>query len=379
MVGLFVTTGDSGSITEASGTQWFMRRALEAQGIDLRCLQSPSPTLTSTWRFARRLLPSVYDGERSMRALAVHARRVERHLARGPEVDFVLSPGTIPIARVRTDKPIVCWADATFDSMVDFYPGFEGLAPEALRVGHMQESMALGNVTAAVYSSEWAAQSAVRDYGADPSKVHVVPFGANVVDEPAPSEVAAWIEERSARPLELLFIAVDWERKGGPLVSQLVLELRARGVRCGLTIVGADPAASGGALPPGTKITGFIDKSSVAGAGEFRECLRRASFLLLPSRAEAYGVALCEAGAYGVPVVTSDVGGITTIVRDNVNGRAFGVSSTPGEYADYVAGVWRSPEVYRRLAEGARHEYEARLNWRTAASSFVRILQDVVE
>lgn len=35
-----------------------------------------------------------------------------------------------------------------------------------------------------MYSSEWAANSAIIDYDADESKVNVVPFGANIGEIP---------------------------------------------------------------------------------------------------------------------------------------------------------------------------------------------------
>jgi glycosyltransferase involved in cell wall biosynthesis len=377
MVGLFVTTGDCNSITEWSGTTWFMRHALEAIGLDMLCFQTPTPTLQ---RLAKRLLPGRYIDERGMRSLAGHARRVERFLAsHEAEIDFIVSAGTIPISRLKTRKPIISWQDATFDSMLDFYPEFTRLSASARFAGHRQESLALGNVAAAVYSSEWAADSPIRDYGVDRAKVHVVPFGANLLEEPGKADVTSWIEERIAQPLELLFIAADWERKGGSVVVQAVDELRARGIPCGLTILGTVPAASIGTLPPGTKMMGFLDKSSRADVLKFRESLRQACFLLLPSKAEAYGIALCEACAYGVPLVTSDVGGIRTIVREDINGRAFSVSSDACEYADFISQTWMSPPAYRSLALSARDEFETRLNWRAAATSFAGILRGVCQ
>jgi len=378
MVGLFVTMGDCESILEWSGTPWFMRHALEKAGIGIRCFRSPPTEATARAQMGR--LPSWYTGERSMRSLATHARRVEETLARrGDEIDFVFCPGTIPISRVKTTKPIISWTDATFDSMVGFYGDeFAETGAGLRRAGHRQESLALRNVAAAVYSSEWAAGSAVRDHGANPSKVHVVPFGANIINEPSRADVVAWIEERLTRPLELVFIAVDWERKGGALVVQVVNALRARGISVELTIIGPVPDSSVAELPPGTTAMGFLDKSSEAESLRFAEALRRASFLLLPSKAEAFGIVLAEACAYGVPLAASDVGGILTTVRDGVNGRAFSACASPDDYADFTAGVWGSPDTYRALALGARAEFEMRLNWHTAVTAFAGILRDVV-
>jgi len=46
-----------------------------------------------------------------------------------------------------------------------------------MRQGDEQERAALQAAAAAIYPSHWARKSAVTHYGADPAKVHVVPFG----------------------------------------------------------------------------------------------------------------------------------------------------------------------------------------------------------
>ena len=51
-----------------------------------------------------------------------------------------------------------------------------------------------------IYPSEWAARSAVQDYQADPGKVVVVPFGANIEDVPPAAEV---LRPRQRRLLDL--------------------------------------------------------------------------------------------------------------------------------------------------------------------------------
>lgn len=95
-------------------------------------------------------------------------------------VDVVFSPGTIPIAHLKTNYPIVFWADATFAGMIDFYPSFSNLCSRSIRDGNRMEQAALSKCSLAIYSSEWAAKTALDNYDVNPQKVKVVPFGANI-------------------------------------------------------------------------------------------------------------------------------------------------------------------------------------------------------
>lgn len=43
------------------------------------------------------------------------------------------------------------------------------------------ECTSIANASKVVYSSEWAAKSAIEHYGVDEEKIHVVEFGANIM------------------------------------------------------------------------------------------------------------------------------------------------------------------------------------------------------
>jgi hypothetical protein len=68
-------------------------------------------------------------------------------------VDIVFSPGTIPIAFLECNKPIVFWTDASFGGMIDFYPRFCNLCKKSFRDGHFMEASALKRAKLAIYSS----------------------------------------------------------------------------------------------------------------------------------------------------------------------------------------------------------------------------------
>jgi glycosyltransferase involved in cell wall biosynthesis len=74
---------------------------------------------------------------------------------------------------------------------------------------------------------------------------------------------------------------------------------------------------------------------------------------------------LCEANAFGVPVLTSDVGGIPSVVRSGVNGFTAPLRGWTEAIVRSVVALWRDPASYQALARSARQEYDRRLNWTT--------------
>ncbi|MEO6875207.1 MAG: glycosyltransferase, partial [Opitutaceae bacterium] len=174
--------------------------------------------------------------------------------------------------------------------------------------------------------------------------------------------------------LRLLFLGKEWDRKGGPDALALVHALHARGLPATLDIVGCEPAL--GAEDRGVaRVHGFIDHSTPAGREKFHAILRETAVLVFLSQAEAYGIALCEAAAFGVPAYANAVGGIPTIVRPGVTGWLGATPFSAETAAEVLATAWRSPDHYRRIALAARADYEARLNWRVAGRSLVNLIE----
>ena len=79
-----------------------------------------------------------------------------------------MSPGAIPVAFTQTNVPVVFWADATFASLVGYHPEYKRLSRETLKDGYATEGAALERAAAAIFASEWAAQSAVELMGMIP-------------------------------------------------------------------------------------------------------------------------------------------------------------------------------------------------------------------
>ena len=101
-------------------------------------------------------------------------------------------------------------------------------------------------------------------------------------------------------------------------------------------------------------------------------------FLLLPSRAETFGVVVCEAGAFGVPAITSNVGGLPSVVNDDVNGKTFSFADGIKEAAAFIADLMTDYGRYQELALSSYGEYQARLNWRVVGRQLRQHIKNTV-
>ncbi len=378
----FVTTYDARDPGIWAGSTYHMARALERQGVDLHYV-GPLRERRRLLNKARQLACQKLRGldlhrDREPAVLDGYARQVEQAL-RGLKVDLILSPGSVPVAHLETDLPVVVWSDATYDAVAReyVYPPPPPPCARSLRLGHAMEARALRRCALAVFTSVWAARSAVEDCGADPARVKVVPFGANIDVDRTAELVHRMIDARRRDRCNLLHVGVGWRRKGGDVSVEIAKRLNARGLPARLTMLGSPPP-SDLTLPDFVDTPGFIDKRTPDGRRRFDELFGGAHFLLLPARAEAFGVVLCEACSFGVPCLASRVGGIPSVVTDDVNGKLFDRECDPDRYADHVTSLFADYDRYCGLARSSFAEYETTLNWDVAASQVKALLGQVL-
>ena len=174
--------------------------------------------------------------------------------------DVILCLQALPLAYLKTNIPIVYYWDCTFEGNLE-YPWFAQLATECVNHGHEMERRALRNCRIAVYSSNWAAKSAIETYGADPYKVRIAPLGANLECSRTAADIAKYAKLRSRKECQLLFIGVDWKRKGGDLAVSVAAELNKQGMSTVLKVVGCEPEMAH-PLPSYVHSLGFLDKNN---------------------------------------------------------------------------------------------------------------------
>jgi glycosyltransferase involved in cell wall biosynthesis len=362
----FVNRFDARNVHSWSGTLYFMARALERHVGEVVYLGPDDSALT------RQLCGNIHRINRwvgrfsNTILLSEHNRLISRRMARVFEArlsqercDVLFAPAaSVELARLNTSLPIVYASDTTWADIIDYYPEYSRLSAFSRREGERVEAAAITRADASVYPSAWAARSAIEHYRAPEQHVSFIPFGANLATIP---DREAALDHPIGRPLKLLLMGVSWERKGGPIAFECLQNLLASGVDAELTVCGCTPPPE--ISHPRLRVIPFLNKSDPLQSREITRLFLEANFLLLPTRAEALGIVICEASAHGLPVLVSDTGGTRGALSEGANGYLLPLSATGKHYADRIRTLINAPGAYRDQVVRSRDEYERVLNW----------------
>lgn len=376
----YVTADDPHNLKSWSGLSYHIAESLKPHGARIHYLgplqSEVSPTMGLRRRFWRLFGKDLLE-DREPSIVRGRGRQVMEKL-RGVDADVILATHTELLAEFQSDLPIAYWSDSNFGCMLDAYPYFQGLNPCVIRRGHDYERRALQRADLVFYACDWARDAAIQQYGADPDKVKVIPFGANIQCDRTVADVDQLIAARPKDRCKLLFLGKVWARKGGDTAVAVAEHLNQSGLPTTLTLIGSEPP-EGKVLPPFVRKTGFINKSDPAGLKQFNELIAESHFLILPSRAEAFGIVFCEAASFGVPSLATKAGGIPTAVRDGANGRTFPLDSPPADYAAFIRQHFANYAGYEALARSSFREFQTRLNWGVSGATAMGHLRAMLE
>lgn len=377
----YTTTFNAHDVHNWSGTPYYMSKAFTHHGIDVDYIGSLQRKLPRFFKSKQIINKYLLQQRESPRFNVTAAKHYSSQVARQLQhlsVDAIVSPLINPIAYLDCKQPIVLWTDAVYAALLGFYAPFSAHSAASIAQGNAITQACLARCQLAIFASDWAAQNAIQLYGTNKNKVKVVPFGANLDAFPNYLDIKNMIKQRSQNKIKLLFLAKSWERKGGDIVLSVADALYAQGYHVELNIVGYYPPKHQ-QLPAYVNCLGFISKHTALGKQKLLSLFAENHFLFVPSRAEAYGIVFCEANAFAMPCLTTYVGGISTIVKDDINGKTFALDAPLNNYCDYIINVMNNRSRYESLALSAYHEFTTRLNWQSAVQNVKTLMKELLE
>lgn len=377
-----VHRADARDIRSWSGIFYFMAQSLQKHVGDVVYL-GPDRSRKSRilfgmiWRMnkaVRPLLRSELMGEANRLTSRQLANFFERRI-KDEQVDVIFAPvASTEIAYLHTDTPIVYLSDITWKKIVNYYPSFSRSSAVSRREADLIEARAIQIAAAAVYPSEWAAESAREDYHAACHKVFTIPFGANFQETPCREDA---INHGPAKLLNLLWLGVDWHRKGADIAVDCLQHLLEAGIDARLTICGCNPPA--GFSHPRVRVIPFLNKHDLEQRKKLTELFLESHFFIFPTRAEALGVVIAEASAHGLPTIGADTGGVQGVLRDGQNGALMPPEADGAAYAEKIKEIWSTPAEYARLVHGSRELFERELNWDAWGRSIREVFLQVTD
>ncbi len=128
-------------------------------------------------------------------------------------------------------------------------------------------------------------------------------------------------------------------------------------------------------MHPCIEVIPFLDKNEAKDFERFEQILSSVHFLLLPTRADCTPLVNCEANAYGVPAITTNIGGVSEAVKDGINGFCLPLSAGGTEYASIISSLFSNKEKYHDLIASSRRRFDEELNWDKFADRLKEVLQ----
>lgn len=371
-----VTIGDAREVRYWSGTPFHMSKSLATAGNDIVHVGPLNAPILPVYRAYSRLRRA-FRGRglspfQAAPVIAQYATDAARKI-RAVSPDVVFAPAGSTFAwNVPAGFPLVYASDATFRLIEDYHPNYRNLSRAARESSERLERDTIARADLILYPSQWAAESAVRDYGADPARVHVVPWGANFKEAPDRCSV---LGSRKPGPCRLLFIGVNWGEKGADTAVETLAELRARGIETELVICGCTPPKP--VSQEGLTIIPYLDKNDREQRGRLDQLYRDADLFLLPTRADCNPMVLCEAAAYGLPSIVRATGGVPYVVREGETGFLVPPDATKADYAAVISEIFANSERLEGMRQSSRDAFEARLNWQVWGRRVSELIQSL--
>lgn len=274
---------------------------------------------------------------------------------------------------IPNDKKLIYLSDAVFRLMVGYY--WSELDSRTEEYLDYCEKSALQRADVVIFASKWAKDGAVNFYQTNPQKIHILPFGANIVDRYQGYQK----RDLENNTIRLLLVGVEWERKGIDIAIDCVRTLNNMQEKYSfdLTIIGVDKPTDQ-EYEPYIHILGRLNKDVPEEYERMVSYYQNSDLFLLPTKAECAGIVFAEAAEYGLPSITHKTGGVESYVEDGVTGCCLPLGSTGEDFANAIMDIIENGRL-DAYSKAARAKYEKELNWNSWLKSFNAILENLMK
>lgn len=285
-----------------------------------------------------------------------------RKLREGNHIDVVISlAASKESLGIPSHIPVVQVTDSSFAAMIDGYFSGKKISAPTQFQGHVLDKLVAKKSAHYCVASKWSAEQLIQDTGVLASNITVTPFGPGVQPVTRPSAI-------QRKPgINLLFIGSHWKRKGGDRALESFTLARAYRSDITLTVIGA---------PEETPIEGvtYLPRQSKENLSAL---YMSHDALLEPTEASAGGVVVTDALNHGLPVISTRVGGIPTLVREGKTGWLVSAENAVEEIANLLKSL--THEDLQQTSQAAREDAWERLTWESWGKAVVEICEQVVK
>ncbi|WP_237224119.1 glycosyltransferase family 4 protein [Rothia nasisuis] len=301
----------------------------------------PGDALATTYRKSRQVRTMIKD------------HRVDAVISLAASKESLGVPSNIPLVQVT---------DSSFSAVIEGYFNTKKISRLSLHQGRLLDRLVAKKSAHYCVASEWSAQKLMEDANLPPHRITVAPFGPGI----SPAAHAQGSRTTGSSGLAILFIGSNWERKGGDRALEIFSRARALRPDLTMTVVGA----------PGTEAPAGVTYRPKMPRADLSELYLSHDLLLEPTHASAGGVVVTDALNHGLPVISTKVGGIPTLVRDGYTGWLVEERNTIQEATQLLTRLSR--EEIEVASVQARKDAETRLTWAVWADAVITVCKNTV-
>ncbi len=219
---------------------------------------------------------------------------------------------------------------------------------------------------------DYLAESFEHDIGVEKRRIVNISHGANLDEIPLPDP------GKNYAAAEVLFVAVEFDRKGGRTLLPAFQRARKRVPDAILHVVGVRTPPPGDLPMDGVKWHGFLKKEVPEEAAILESLFRRCTVFVLPSLYEPFGISVSEAMLYGIPpIITGDWG-----VAEKVVPGVSGLHVKPGDEDSLTAALTEllsDPGKTESFGLAARQRGLERFTWPSVVSRLGDSLMEMLD
>jgi glycosyltransferase involved in cell wall biosynthesis len=245
--------------------------------------------------------------------------------------------------------------------------GLKGISRQRIDEALRYEEETAGQMAAVFTFSEYLRQSFISDYHVPADRVFNVGGGINFSDFPAANPTKDYAAPR------ILFIGIDFARKGGPLLLEAFRVVREALPAAELHIVGPSHLDQ---IPSGVIFHGRLSKSDFDQKAKLESLFRDCTLFVLPSLYEPFGIAPLEAMLYQLPCLVTDAWALRETVTPGVNGDLVSKGSVD-DLSMKMLQLLSNPESLATMGQNGRDGVLCNYTWSAVAARMSAAIQSL--
>lgn len=301
----------------------------------------------------------------SRRRLDRIARETRDKAPRTADCDFFF--GSTPWVHTTPSRPYFTYTDCSFLTYMHAYHDLRRFVTADIDRIVDAEKKWMQASSGVFIATSWAADAVAEAYDLDDDKVKVVGMGGATTIPSA---------DRYDGGRDLVFIAYDFEKKGGQICVDAYRLLKQSIPRLRLIVIGGKPDAAAIGDDPDIVCTGLLNKDNPADAAKYDAILEKAFLLIHPSMADIGSAAILEAAYRGCPALAPRRFCYTDQVVDGITGLLFEPPLNAAAFSEAIAALDSDLGRYQKMRADARRVSLERFTWAAVADEILNQIRE---